>query len=243
MTTMSFNFAQRSTALELMDGEDVGYPEFRGCLIDLAKVNRLTRAYPPTLSFFDRLLSHARALGRPLEVVDVGSGYGDMLRLVNNWAVLNAVEVALTGVDSNPWSRRAAEEATPGGQPLHWVTADAFQYRPPRDVDVVISSLFTHHLPNPLVVKFLRWMDSTARIGWLVSDLHRHAVPFHFFRHFAKMARLHRFVQHDGPVSIARAFTVNDWEQLISEAGIDRGTVSIRWNVPFRLTVESIRAP
>src|SRR5450631_4269144 len=115
MTAMSFNFAQRSTALELMDGEGVGYQEFRDCLVDLAKVNRLTRAYPPTLSFFDRLLSHARELGRPLEVVDVGSGYGDMLRLVDAWAVRNLVEVSLTGVDLNPWSRRAAEEATARG--------------------------------------------------------------------------------------------------------------------------------
>ena len=63
MTAMSFNFAQRSTALELMDDEGVGYQEFRDCLVDLAKVNRLTRACPPTLSFFDRLLSHARELG------------------------------------------------------------------------------------------------------------------------------------------------------------------------------------
>jgi hypothetical protein len=123
------------------------------------------------------------------------------------------------------------------------VTADAFEYLPPGGIDVVISSLFAHHLPNPLVAKFLRWMDSTARIGWFVNDLHRHPVPFHFFRHFAKVARFHPFVQHDGPVSIARAFTVNDWERLISEAGIDHTEVSIRWKVPFRLTVESIRAP
>jgi SAM-dependent methyltransferase len=243
MTGMNFDLAHRSTALELMDGEGVGYEEFRDCLVDLAKVNRLTRAYPPTLSFFDRLLGRARALGRPLEVVDVGSGYGDMLRAIDAWAVRSRVAVKLTGVDLNPWSRRAAEAATPRGRPIHWVTADAFEYRPPSGIDVVVSSLFTHHLPNPLVAHFLRWMDSTARIGWFVNDLHRHAVPFHFFRHFAKVARFHRFVQHDGPVSIARAFTVSDWERLISAAGLERNKVSIRWKVPFRLTVESTRAP
>jgi hypothetical protein len=68
-------------------------------------------------------------------------------------------------------------------------------------------------------------------------------VPFHFFRHFAKLARFHRFVQHDGPVSIARAFTSSDWEQLISEAGVKSSNVSVRWTMPFRLTVESIRGP
>jgi hypothetical protein len=240
---MNSAFAQRSTTPELMDGEGVGYDEFRACLVDLAKVNRLTRAYPPTLGFFNRLLGQARALGRPLEVVDVGSGYGDLLRRVDAWATRHQVDVALTGVDLNPWSRRAAEEATPHGRPIQWVTADAFEYRPARGIDVVVSSLFTHHLPNPLVAKFLGWMASTARVGWFVNDLHRHPVPFHFFRHFAKVARFHRFVQHDGPVSIARAFTVRDWEGLIAQAGLDPRTVSIRWKLPFRLTLESIRAP
>jgi 2-polyprenyl-3-methyl-5-hydroxy-6-metoxy-1,4-benzoquinol methylase len=243
VTPARFEVTQRSTAPEMMDGEAMGSEDFRDCLVDLAKVNRLTRAYAPTLAFFDRLLDQARALGRPLQVVDVGSGYGDLLRRVDAWAVQNRVEVALTGVDVNPWSRRAAEAATPQGRPLTWVTADAFEFRPPGGIDVVISSHFTHHLPNPLVVKFLRWMSSTARLGWFVSDLQRHAVPFHFFRHVAKLARFHRVVQHDGLVSISRAFTVKDWEQLLSEAGLDRSAISIRWRVPFRLTVESLRTP
>ena len=47
--------------------------------------------------------------------------------------------------------------------------------------------------------------DGSARIGWFVNDLHPHALPYHFFRHWSGLARWHRFVQHDGPVSIARA--------------------------------------
>jgi SAM-dependent methyltransferase len=238
MTTV--DFASRSAHDELMDTEPVGFEEFRACLVDLARVNKLTLAYRPTLAFFDRLLARAKGLGRPLEVVDVGSGYGDMLRHIDAWALRRGVDVSLTGVDLNPWSRQAATEATPPSRKINWVTADAFAYEPPRGIDVVVSSLFTHHLPDPLVIKFLRWMEANARLGWFVNDLHRHAVPYHFFRHFAKLAGFHRFVQHDGPVSIARAFVAADWERLLAHAEIERAGVEIEWTVPFRLTVERL---
>ena len=238
---VAINFGERSKLDELMDTEPVGFEEFRACLFDLARVNRLTLAYRPTLAFFDRLLANARPLGRPIEVLDVGSGYGDMLREIDAWALRRGVAVSLTGVDLNPWSRRAAAEATPPNRKIHWVTADAFAYDPPDGIDVVVSSLFTHHLPDPLVAKFLGFMEANARLGWFINDLHRHPVPYHFFRHFAKLAGFHRFVQHDGPVSIARAFATSDWRRLVAEAGIDPAVVEIQWSFPFRLTVGRLK--
>jgi SAM-dependent methyltransferase len=239
----SIDFATRSTAGELMDAEGVSFEELRGCLVDLARVNRITLTHRPTLAFLDRLAAHGLPQGRPLEVVDVGSGYGDALRAIDAWATERGVAVSLTGVDLNPWSRRAAELATPAGRPIQWVTADAFAYAPPAGIDVILSSQFTHHLPDALVVRFLRWMEATARVGWFVNDLHRHPLPYHFFRHFARLARFHRIVQYDGLVSITRAFTRADWRALVAEAGVDASAVEVRWRVPFRITVERLRDP
>ena len=235
------NFAERSNQDELMDTEPVSFEDFRACLVDLARVNRITLAYRPTLAFFDRLLPFARRLGRPLEVIDVGSGYGDMLRAIDAWASRRGIAVSLTGIDLNPWSRMAAVEATSPSRTIRWVTADAFAFEPPQGIDVVVSSLFTHHLPDPLVARFLGWMEANARLGWFVNDLHRHPLPYHFFRHLAKLARFHRFVQHDGPVSIARAFATSDWRRLLSQAEIPHGAVEIEWMVPFRLTVGRLK--
>jgi SAM-dependent methyltransferase len=211
--------------------------------MDLAQVNRLTLAYRPTLAFLDRLLPLARRLDRPLEVVDVGSGYGDMLRAIDDWSRRRNVAVSLTGVDLNPWSRRAATEATRPSQTIQWVTADAFSFEPTQGIDVVVSSLFTHHLPDPLVAKFLGWMEANARLGWFINDLHRHALPYHLFLHAAKLAGFHRFVQHDGPVSIARAFATADWHRLLSQAEIPEGVAEIAWRMPFRLTVGRKKQP
>lgn len=238
----SIDFSQRSTLDELMDTEPVGFEEFRACLVDLARVNHLTLAHGPTLAFLDRVAAAGLPRERPLEVVDVGSGYGDLLRAIASWAHRRGVSVALTGVDLNPWSARAAAEATPPDQCITWVTADALDYAPPRGVDVIVSSLFTHHLPDRLVARFLAWMDENARIGWFVNDLHRHPLPYYVFRLWSRLARWHRFVQHDGPVSIARAFGRADWQRLLEEAGVDPSTVELRWRFPFRLTVGKLAA-
>lgn len=233
----ALEFSRRSTRDELMDTEPVAFEEFRACLVDLARVNRLTRAYGPTLGFFDRLLPRARRLGRPLEVLDVGCGYGDMLRRLDQWALDNDIEVSLTGIDLNPWSKRAAMGATPSDRNIRWVTADAFAYQPKAGIDVVISSLFAHHQSDAQLIRFVAWMDKTARLGWFVNDLHRHPVPYHVFRIAARLAGFHRFVQHDGPISIARAFVPSDWRRLLMATGLDPETVEVRWRMPFRLTV------
>lgn len=238
---LALDFSRRSERTELMDTEPVSFEEFRACLVDLARVNRMTFAYRPTLAFLERLVARTGPLDHPLTIVDVGSGYGDTLREIHAWAEHRGIAVSLTGVDLNPWSRRAALEATPVAAGIEWVTADAFEFTPAGGIDVVISSLFTHHLDDHSVTRFLRWMEDTARLGWFVNDLHRHPVPYHFFHYFSRIMRFHRFVRHDGPVSIARAFASTDWQRLLATAGIDAGAVDIAWTMPFRLSVAQER--
>jgi SAM-dependent methyltransferase len=235
------DFAQRSTVDELMDTEAVSFEDFRACLVDLAAVNRLTLAYRPTIAYLDALTVNQRPSGRRLRILDVGSGYGDMLRQVAKWARRRGIAVELTGVDMNPWSRRAAVEATDPALDIRWVTADAFEYAREADVDIILSSLFTHHLSDGALVRFLVFMEDCARVGWFVNDLHRHRVPYAFFRLWSDLAGYHRFVQHDGPVSIARAFSRADWERFLLEAGVPSGSVKIAWQVPFRLTLARYR--
>jgi SAM-dependent methyltransferase len=228
---------QRSTQSEWMDDPWVGFDDFQACLVDLARVNMLTLAHRATLRFLERLLPLGRALGRPIEIVDVGSGYGDLLRQIAGWARRRRVDVSLTGVDLNPWARKAALQATAPGLGIEWVTADALAHDPPRGVDVVVSSLFTHHLTDSRIVEFLQWMEAKARLAWFINDLHRHPLPHHVFAWFAELVKFHPFVRHDGPVSIARAFVPADWHALLAAAAIEAGAAEVQWVFPFRLTV------
>lgn len=241
MTTL--DFSRRNSLSELMDSSETDFETFRACLIDLAKVNRLTLAYRPTLQFFERLARRHVFRHRTITIVDVGCGSGDMLRKIDRWAACQGFNVDLTGVDLNPWSARTAEELTAPGRPIRFVTTNVFDYRPSGPIDIVISSLLTHHLDDVSLVAFLSWMEANAALGWFVNDLHRHPVPYYGFRALSRMLRFHYFVQHDGPVSIARAFDMADWRRLLEAARIPVSAAEISWRFPFRLCVSRIKAP
>ena len=236
------DFSKRDTTPELMDTETVPYEELRGVLKELTKANELSLAYRPTLAFFKRLAREGRLAGnQPITIIDAASGYGDMARKVDGWAARNGVNVEIIGVDMNPWAARAAKEVTASGRPIKWVTADLFDFRPEGGADIVISSLFTHHLPNPKLVRFIRWMEETARIGWFINDIERHPLPYYFIKAAFWATRRHRFMRHDGPVSIASAFKRKDWVHILQEAGLPQGAAPIEAWTPFRLCVSRIK--
>lgn len=237
------DFSRRNDLTELMDSDATDFATFRDCLVDLAKVNRLSLAYRPTMRFFADLLRAGRLpRDRTISIVDVGSGYGDMLRKIDRWGARRGLRLDLIGVDLNPWSARTAIDATPPGRPIHYVTANLFDYRPAQPIDIVISSLFTHHLDDDALVRFVAWMEASAAIGWFVNDLHRHPLPYHFFRIASRALRYHHFVQHDGPISIARAFDAHDWRDALAAAGIAHVPADISWRFPFRLCVARVKA-
>ena len=60
-----------------------------------------------------------------------------------------------------------------GRPPIRFFTADIFDFHPPVPIDIVISSLFTHHLDDSSL--FDSWLDGgECAISWFVNDLHRH---------------------------------------------------------------------
>lgn len=226
-------FSARSDSSEWMDAPGIDQANLARCLDDLAVVNSVTLARPPTVNFVRRAAGERGSLS----VLDVGYGQGDMLRRIARWGQRRGVALRLEGVDLSPASKVVAEAATPGWMGIRYRTGDVFD-EAPGSVDVIVSSLFTHHLHNAEVVRFVRWMERTARVGWFVNDLHRHPVAYHGFKALAAVAGWHPMVRHDGAVSVTRAFTRRDWAQLLEEAGV---AARVRWHVPFRYCVGRIR--
>ncbi|HEY3626908.1 MAG TPA: methyltransferase domain-containing protein [Terracidiphilus sp.] len=234
LPTNGLDFSRRASLPELMD-EPCSRDVLRACLRDLARVNRWFLGYRPVLEWLEGFAPSARNC--PLRILDVGCGYGDGLRRIEQWARERGVRVELTGLDLNPDTAAIAAEASPQGSAIEWVTADVFEYEMNRPVHLIISSLFAHHLLDDDVVRFIGWMEKNARLGWFVNDLSRAPIPYHLFHWFSRAARLHRFVQHDGPVSFLRAFAPEDWERLCAQAGLNRPEFEVTNYKPARLCV------
>ena len=221
-----------------MDEQSASPVVLASVLADLAVVNTVTLARLPTIAFMRRI-SRGLPPGTPLRVLDVGYGEGDMLRRIHRWGARAGVPLDLAGVDLDPASAPAAQAATPPAWDNQYRTGDVFDL-PPGGHDVVLSSLFTHHLPDAQIVDFLVWMERRAARGWFINDLHRHVLAYEGFRVMSAAAGWHPMVRHDGAISVARSFRRRDWETLLRRAGL-AGVAQVRWHMPFRLCVSRIK--
>ena len=110
---MARSFAERSHETELMDTETVSLDDYRACLKDLATVNAVTLTHRPILQWLDHATRDLKE-GERVSVIDVGYGYGDLLRKIHDWSRRRNRTVELIGVDLNPMSEPIARAATPG---------------------------------------------------------------------------------------------------------------------------------
>lgn len=227
------DLSRRSTLPEEMDDPSTSDEVYARCLADLAAVNRLTLTHRPTLAWLARM-AKSPDLDRPIRILDVACGAGDLLRAIHGWAAKRDLPVLLEGIDLNPRSAVVAQQLTPPGASIRYHTGDVFAFAPDPLPDLIVTSQFTHHLTDEQIVALLRWLEAHARHGWHIADLHRHSVAYWGFGLVARLAGWHRIVRQDGMVSVARSFTRSDWELLLAAAGLQ---ARIQWWPGFRWSV------
>lgn len=228
MTAVSLR--TRRIADELMDAADLAPDVYAAVVADLAKVNVVTLAARPTLAFLRRV---ARP-GARYRLLDVGYGDGDMLRRIARWGERRGVAFELVGIDQNERSRAAAVAHSPADCPIDWRVGD-YRDLAGEPWDLVISSLVAHHMTGDELIAFLAFMQRSARLGWLVNDLHRHAFAYRVWPVLARAFGWHPIVRHDGHVSIARSYRPPEWAPLLAAAGVTDARVYRAF--PFRLCV------
>ena len=172
---MARSFAERSHETELMDTETVSLDDYRACLKDLSTVNALTLTHRPIVQWLDHATRDLKE-GERVSVIDVGYGYGDLLRKIHEWSRRRNRNVELIGVDLNPMSEPIARAATPGRMAIDYRTGNVFDFKPERPIDFIISSQTTHHMSNDELAVFIRWMEQVGNTR-LVSSPTSTAIP------------------------------------------------------------------
>ncbi len=226
--------AARSTQEELMDADDLDVATYADVVGDLARVNVMTMAARPTLSF----LARATAGMAGFRLLDVGFGDGDMLRRIAKWAQARGLAAELVGVDLNYRSERAARAHSSRNPAIEYITGD-YADQAGCGFDFVISSLVAHHMTGAQLIAFLRFMEAESRRGWFINDLERHGFAHWGFPVLARLMRWHPIVRHDGQLSIARSYRPAEWAPILADAGITDARVHRFF--PFRLCVERRR--
>jgi 2-polyprenyl-3-methyl-5-hydroxy-6-metoxy-1,4-benzoquinol methylase len=218
---------------ELMDEPDLAPDRHHAALRGLRRINVLSASaallWPPIRQL-------AKANPGPLRLLDVASGGGDVLVGLWRRATRAGIPLECEGADiSETALEHGRELARRAGAPIGFRRIDALA-EPLPECDVVVSSLFLHHLDRADAVRLLQRMKAAARHLVLVNDLTRSRLGYIAAWCGTRILSRSPIVHVDGPRSVRAAFTIAEMRRLAEEATLDGATVSPRW--PFRCLLE-----
>jgi hypothetical protein len=231
------SLSRRSRQPEIMDQPGLCPKLHAGALRGLARLNLFGSAgvlWRPL-----KALARRRP-GRPLRVLDLATGSGDIpIRL---WRLARKANIPLRieGCDLSPFAvEQATAAATRAEADVRFFVHDAVHGGPLPGYDAAISSTFLHHLDDDEAVTFLRLMADTARLV-LVNDLERSAPNFAMVYAASRLVSRSPVVHVDALLSVRAAFTPGEVRALAERAGLTGATVVRRW--PCRLLLTRERA-
>ena len=239
MMLMIANLRKRNRQPEVMDDPTLDAQRFVGSLVGLRRINAITGSARILWSALQRQISQ---LDRgPIRVLDVASGAGDTVISLWKRAQSDNRPIEIHGCDINPHAVNFATAAA------HRASADVrfFQHDVlngafPDGYDVVISSLFLHHLDEENAKTFLKAAADTVKKGILIHDLARGKAGYLFAYYGVRLISRSDVVHVDGPRSVEGAFTVEEARAMGEAAGLHGCRVSPRW--PFRFLLEWSRS-
>ncbi len=229
------SLARRHCQPEIMDRPDLDPGQHAQALRGLERINRFSAS--------DRILwkpiaALARATpGRPLRVLDIATGGGDVPLRLWRRARRAAVPIELCGADvSRTAVEYAGQRTRQQGASIAFIQLDALRDELPTDFDVLSCSLFLHHLSDEQAVLLLHKMAQAAKTLVLVSDLRRGRAGYLVAWTGTRLLSRSPIVHSDGPVSVAAAFTCVEARALAERAGLDGATVARHWPWRWLLT-------
>jgi len=216
-----------------MDNLTLASDALRQNLDELETINTWLGGYAPVLQALDELTTSSSS--QSLRVADLGCGGGDTLRRMAAWGRSRGKKLVLLGIDANTFMLDYAATRSQQYPEIQYQQADVFSpdFRA-QHYDVVTASLFCHHFPDEQLVLLLRYWHQQARYV-IINDLHRHWLAYYSIKWLTRLFRGSYLVQNDAPLSVARAFTRQDWQQLLHQAGITN--YRLRWCWAFRWQV------
>lgn len=205
---------KRTVIPELLDNDTGSPQEVQASLADLRLVNRWFGGASTMCGLLEQVAERCRL--KRLRMLDVGSASGDIPAIAVEHLRRQGTELHVTLLD------RAASHMN-GKFPAVLADALALPFGD-NSFDVVVCSLFLHHLEPGEVDRFVREALRVAQVAVLINDLRRH--PVHLALVYAGLPLFSRMTRHDAPASVRRAYTLPELKEMLGRVPARRVDVS-----------------
>lgn len=218
----------RQRERELMDDPTLDPTEHQRALEGLSRLNACSDS---VWSLWQPIRKLANSLHRKeLRILDIATGAADNPISLWELAKRAGYDLRIDGCDiSDKAIELARHKAKLAGAPCDFFRLDATQQPLPSDYDVVMCSLFTHHLSEQEVVALLIKMREATKHMVVVNDLIRSYSSLITVFLATQMLSRSPVVHFDGPASVRASFTPEELKQLAEDAGMPHATISERF--------------
>jgi 2-polyprenyl-3-methyl-5-hydroxy-6-metoxy-1,4-benzoquinol methylase len=216
---------------EVMDSPDISPESHHRALAGLARINSWSNSAGIVWSHIEPLLESDQTL----RVLDVATGGGDVPIALWKLSRHAGGKLEISGCDKSPVAiEHAKVNAEKHGAAIRWFTWNLFTDPVPQGYDVIVSSLFMHHLDSDQAVEFLKKLAAGAASRLIVNDLRRSTGGWLLALSAASVLRS-RVVFIDGPRSVRAAYTMPEAAELAARAGLKNTRIEPRF--PFRFVM------
>jgi SAM-dependent methyltransferase len=227
---------------ELMDDSSLAEPLHVGALRGLARLNTLSRTAETIWATLKRLEDGRVHQQKPVRVLDLACGGGDITRRLNVLARRDGLPFEFHGCD---FSARAVEYARQQSdglvQPPRFFEYDVLDGPLPPGYSYFVSSLFLHHLSDDQAVNLIAEMARAAERGFLVHDLARSRLGFLLAVAATRMLTRSPVVHVDSLLSVRAAFSKAEMLDFPDRAGLSGARCLSVW--PSRLLLSWTAPP
>lgn len=236
MTPGFATLAARNRQPELMDQPGLDERLHGEALRSLSRINVVSRTSAMIWEPIRHLALETRP-ARPLRILDVACGGGDVALGLARLANRAGVVVHIDGCDINAVAVAHACDAASRRQIANvgFFQHDALKISLPEGYDIVTCSLFLHHLDDSDAGLMLRSMAAAAAQMVVASDLRRSRLGYALACIACRLLTRSPIVRVDGPLSVAAAFTIEEARELAARSGLAGTTISSRWPQRFLL--------
>jgi ubiquinone/menaquinone biosynthesis C-methylase UbiE len=214
---------RRVITKEILDSDDCPPAEVAASLQDMSRINRWFGGVATTRHLIERVASTTGS--KHFSALEVAAGFGETPKTAAKQLSRNGITIGLTYLDRARSHLRREDRA---------VVADALAL-PFQDssFDLVMCSLFAHHLEPAELVHFVSEARRVSRCAVLINDLVRH--PLHLALVYAGFPFLRSYVSRaDGPASVRRAYVPEEMRETLSKS-VPNARVEISRHFLFRM--------
>lgn len=222
---------------ELMDAPDLAANLHHSALQGLQRVNRLSGTASILANQIVKLFGSGT---NNLRILDLACGGGDVTIGLARQLQRAGISASIEGWDRSDtaieFARARLSKLSANEQSAATVAfrqCDVSQLDADGQYDVVMCTLFLHHLNRTEALDLLARMYRATRQVVLIDDLRRTWIGYRLAQLGCYLLTRSNIVHVDGPLSVRAAFTEPEVQELCREAGLPKPVITRHWPQRF----------